>query len=38
MKIKEKRTRTSFVKKVKDGEDETERVDYNSIKISLYEE
>ena len=38
MKIKEKRTKAGFTKRVKDEEQKQEKVDYNSIKIALYEE
>ena len=36
MKTKEKRTTTSFIKRVK--EDEEEKINFNSIQISLYRE
>jgi uncharacterized protein YkwD len=38
MKTKEKRTTTNFVKKVKDDEQEEEKINFNSIQISLYRE
>ena len=38
MKTKEKRTTTSFYKRVEDDENEQEKIDYNSIQIQLYEE
>ena len=38
MKTKEKRTTTRFVKRVKDEEQEEEKINFNSIQLSLYKE
>ena len=38
MKKTEKRTTTNFIKKVKEDEQEQEKINYNSIQISLYKE
>ena len=38
VKTREKRTTTSFVKRVKEDEQEKEKIDYNTIQMTLYEE
>ena len=38
MKTKEKRTTTNFIKKVKGDEQDQEKINYNSIQVSLYKE
>ena len=38
MKTKEKRTTTRFVKRVKDEDQDEEKINFNSIQLSLYKE